>query len=163
MLTISAIEMTSQIQNMDVDTAASPSGPTRVPTQYVSIDVNTVMRSVDAIAGTATRTIVRGSESPTSATACSPVTATGASPSRGSNGNPAAGVGLPGGRGPRSSRGGALMASSHCSSLHRLRYSLGERAERSGRRRISVDDDDGAPLIARLEHARIEGDLGEQR
>src|SRR5688572_11871545 len=164
MLTISATETTSQIQNTEVDTAASPSAPTRVPTQYVSIDVNTVMSTVDAIAGSATRTIVRGSESPTSCAAgYSAVAATGASPSRGSNGSAAAGVGSPGGRGPRSCRAGALMPRSHRCPLHRLGDTFSECAQRLSGRRAGIDDDDRTALVARLKHTWVQRDLREQR
>ena len=57
--TISASEMIIQIQKSDVDTAASPAEPMRVPTQNASTDENSVINSDDATAGSATRRIVR--------------------------------------------------------------------------------------------------------
>jgi hypothetical protein len=67
--TPSAIDTTSQTQKIAVDTAASPSGPMRVPTQYASIDAKSVIRRFDATAGMATRRMTRGSASSTSAPA----------------------------------------------------------------------------------------------
>ena len=55
------MDMIIQIQNTDVDTAASAVGPRRVPTQNASTLENSVISSVDATGGSATRTIVRGS------------------------------------------------------------------------------------------------------
>ena len=55
----------SQIQNTDVDAAASPVAPMRVPIQNASTEMNSVISSDDATAGSATRAIVRGSGSAT--------------------------------------------------------------------------------------------------
>ena len=43
--------MIIQIQNSDVETAARPSAPSRVPTQNASTDANSVISSDDATAG----------------------------------------------------------------------------------------------------------------
>src|SRR5512133_1421543 len=55
--TISANEMIIQIQNSEVETAASPAAPILVPTQYASTDEKSVISSDDATAGIATRRI----------------------------------------------------------------------------------------------------------
>jgi hypothetical protein len=60
---ISASATIIQIQKSDVDTAARPSEPSRVPTQNASTDAKSVMRSDDATAGSATRAIVFPNES----------------------------------------------------------------------------------------------------
>src|SRR5690349_11376744 len=54
---ISASETIIQIQNSDVETAASPAAPILVPTQNASTDANNVISSDDATAGSATRKI----------------------------------------------------------------------------------------------------------
>ena len=88
--TISATETMSQIQNTAMETAARPVAPTRVPIQNASTEVNSVMSSDDAMAGSAMRAIVRGSGSVTSWIAShSLVMATGVSPSCGSSGRDA--------------------------------------------------------------------------
>src|ERR1700712_4124914 len=82
------METMSQIQNTAVDAAPRPAEPTRVPIQNVSTEKNSVIRSDDATAGSATRAMVRGSGSVMSCAAShSLVTATGASPSCGSTGS----------------------------------------------------------------------------
>ena len=50
-------------QRSDVDTAAKPSAPSRVPTQNASTEANSVISSDDATAGMATRAIVLPNES----------------------------------------------------------------------------------------------------
>ena len=65
-LTISAHEMSIHTQKIDVETAASPCGPMRVPTQNASTVAKSVMSSVDATAGSATAATVRVSEPLTS-------------------------------------------------------------------------------------------------
>jgi hypothetical protein len=86
--TISAREMIIQIQNSEVDTAASPAAPMRVPTQNASTDEKSVIRSDDATAGAATERIVARSEPATRCAASTrSATATGAMPSCGSTGS----------------------------------------------------------------------------
>src|ERR1051325_5561738 len=63
--TISASETIIQIQNIEVETAASPAGPIRVPTQNASTDANSVISTDDATAGSATLMIVVLREAPT--------------------------------------------------------------------------------------------------
>src|SRR5688572_32730512 len=93
MLIISATAMMSQIQKIDVATAASALGPMRVPTQKASTDAKSVMSSVDATAGIASRATVFGNASLTRCAAAGRSgTATGAMPSCGSNGSAAARV-----------------------------------------------------------------------
>lgn len=80
--------MIAQIQNSDVETAASPAEPRRVPTQKASTDEKSVISSDDATAGSATRRIVwRNLPLTSCAAANSPVSATGAMPSCASTGN----------------------------------------------------------------------------
>ncbi len=58
--------MIIQTQKIDVETAASPCGPMRVPTQNASTVANSVMSSDDATAGSATAATVRVSDPLTS-------------------------------------------------------------------------------------------------
>src|SRR5678815_4098178 len=51
--TISATDTMSQIQNTAMETAANPVAPTRVPIQNASTEVNSVISSDDATAGSA--------------------------------------------------------------------------------------------------------------
>src|SRR5947208_2547017 len=84
---ISASATIIQIQNNEVDTAASPSEPRRVPTQNASTDANSVISSEDATAGNATRAMVLPNESLMRCAAVRPSeTPTGARPSRDSTG-----------------------------------------------------------------------------
>src|SRR5690349_16916294 len=146
--TISATETISQIQNTATDTAANPLAPTRVPIQNASTDVNSVMSSDDAIAGSATRAIVRGSGSETRCIAShSLVIATGVSPSCGSSGRDA---------------GMASLTTSDASGSGERGDSVGDRTERSRRGGAGVGGDDRRTRVAALHDARIERHLPEQ-
>ena len=74
-LTISAIDTISQIQKIDVLTAASPAPPTKWPTHAASSDTNAVSSSALATAGTPTRTTTRNSASSERFTSAPPVRA----------------------------------------------------------------------------------------
>src|SRR6478752_7133204 len=104
--------MSIHTQKIDVETAASPCGPMRVPTQYASTVANSVMSSVDATAGSATAATVLVRDPLTSepTVSYSPVIAV-ARPSRGSIGNAAAGV-VSGGRVSTTEAGSAVSLTS---------------------------------------------------
>src|SRR5215212_5502449 len=146
--TISATDTINQIQNTAIDAAARPVAPTRVPIQNVSTEVNSVISSDDAIAGSATRAMVRGSGSETRWTAShSLVTATGVSPSCGSSGRDA---------------GMASFVVSDARGSGERRDLVGDRAQCSRRRGARVGGDDRRSGVASLHHARIERHLPEQ-
>src|SRR5215207_7781248 len=147
--TISAMETISQIQNTAIETAAKPVAPTRVPIQKASTEVNSVISSDDATAGSATRAMVRGSGSETRWIAShSLVIATGISPSCGSSGRDA---------------GMASFVDSDARGSSERRDFFGDRAERSRRGGARVGGDDRRAGIAPFHPAWIEWHLAEQR
>src|SRR5690242_3916065 len=156
---ISASATIIQIQKSDVETAANPSEPMRVPTQNASTDAKSVMSSDDATAGSATRAIVLPNESETRWAAVRPsATPTVARPSRASTGTLAGSTTLvdPATRPSR-------QRDSVSRDLGGLADTFGDSRQRPGRRRCWLGDDDRLALISRLEDAGIQRNLSEQR